>query len=54
MVTDAVLWALMVVAVAFFWLGCHNTRRRPKEGERPHHSLDADHAFADTKFNQAA
>ena len=45
MVTDAVLWGLLAAAVAFIWLGCHNTRRAKTVSERAH-----DHA----KFDRAA
>lgn len=30
MVADAALWAILLVAIAFIWCGCHFTRRPPE------------------------
>jgi hypothetical protein len=39
MVADAVLWALLAIAVVFFWWGCHNTRRIQAASAEPERSL---------------
>lgn len=44
MVTDAVLWGLLAAAVAFIWLGCHNTRRAKRVSEKTHDQAKLDRA----------
>jgi hypothetical protein len=48
MVADAALWAIVTIAVAFIWWGCHNTRPTPKADTEP------DHSFENAEFDRAA